>query len=263
MKKLISVVAVLLVLVAGGTYLLLGNLDSIAKRVIEHTGTQTMGSAVRVGSVSIDLRGGNATINNFRVANPQGFSNQDMMRFEQLHVDIDIRSLGSDVIRINRITTSEPYVLYELDGRRTNLDVVRERLARPPEEEPAEPEREIVLSIGEISVENISGRLQSDRLPRPVNVSLGSVHLENMEGTPAVIAQQIARPLVSQVYRNASAALVAATTELLEGELSERAEQAARELREEANERIREAGGSVEEAVEDLADRVRDIFRRN
>lgn len=257
MKKLISVVAVLLVLVAGGAYLLLGNLDSIAKRVIERTGTQTMGSAVRVGSVSIDLRGGNATINNFRVANPQGFSNQDMMRFEQLHVDIDIRSLGSDVIRINRITTTEPYVLYELEGSTANLDVVRERLARAPEEEPpAEPEREIVLSIGEIRVEDISGRLQSDRLPRPVNVSLGTVQLENMEGTPNVIAQQIARPLVSQLYRNASSALVAATTELLEGELTERAEQAARELREQAEERM-------DEAVEDLTDRVRDVFRRN
>jgi len=263
MKKLISVMFVLLVIVAGGAFLLLGNLDSIAKRVIERAGTETMGSAVRVGSVSIDLRGGTATINNLRVANPRGFSNQDMLRFEQLHADIDIRSLNSDIIRINRITTTEPYVLYELEGNRANLDVVRERLARPTADTPPDPDSEIVMSIGEIRVDNISGRLQADRLPRPVDVNLGSVHLENMEGTPGIIALQIARPLISQVYRNATVALVTVTTDLLEGGLSDRGERALRELSDEASERVRDVGSSVEDAVEDLTDRVRNIFRNN
>ncbi len=263
MKKLLSVIVVLLLLVAGGAWLLLDNLDSIAKRVIERNGTEVMGSRVRVGSVSIDLRNGTATLNNFRVANPDGFSNNDMMRFEQLHVDIQLSSLNTDVIRINQITSTSPFVLYEMEGNRANLDVVRERLAQRPAEPAPDPDQELVLSIGEIRVDDIAGQLRSDRLPRTVDVNLGSVHLENMEGTPEVIARQIARPLISQIYSNASVALVAATTELLEGELTERSERALRELQDSAADRVRDAGQSVEEAVDELADRVRNIFRGN
>ena len=261
MKRLMSVVLVLLVIVAGGAWLLLGNLDNIAKRVIEQAGTDAMGSRVRVGSVSIDLRNGTATLNNFRVANPDGFSNNDMMRFEQLHVDIQLSSLNSDMIRINSVTSTSPFVLYELEGNRANLDVVRERLAQRPAEPAPDPDREPVFSIGEIRIDDIAGQLRADRLPRPVDVNLGSVHLENMEGTPAVIARQIARPLISQIYSNASVALVAATTELLEGELTERSERALQELQDAAADRVRDAGQSVEEAVDELADRVRNIFR--
>ena len=268
MKKLLMSLLILVLIVGGVAWYLLDNLDSMARRTIESAGSAAMGTPVRVGSVSVDLMAGNATINNLTVANPPGFSNQDMIRFEQLHVDIELRSLNSDIIRINRVTSTDPYVLYEVEGDRANLDVIRERFPpADPDAEPVDPEREIVLSIGEIVIDGIQGSLQADRLPRDVNVNLGDIRLENLEGTPPVIARQVVRPLIDQLSNNAGRALVLATADLLAQELSERAAQELQELREQAEERL---GGldpelldAVEDTVRDLGDRLGDLLRRN
>jgi len=269
MKKLFVTLGIVVLLAAGGLTWLFLNLDSVARQVIETAGTRAMGTQVTVGTVDIDLVNGNAGISDFRVANPEGYSRQDMIRFDALSVDIELGSIGSEMIRINNVRSTNPYVLYELRGTRANLDVVRERLAsgEPADTEPPpEPAQELMLSIGEVAIEGIRGRLQAERLPRAVDVNLGSVILRDMEGTPTDLARQIARPLVTQVSRNAASALVSATTELLEGELSERAEQAARELREQADSRLEETRRQADEAVQDatgeLSDRLRDVFNR-
>lgn len=266
MKKLLAGLGVVLVLAGAAIGFVILNLDSLAQRVIQTAGTSTVGSEVSVGSVDIDLMNGNATLNDFRVANPEGFSDQDMMRFEELHVDIALGSLNSDMIRINSVSSRNPYVLYELQGNRANLDVVRERIAPPGEAEPPpEPAGEIELAIDELLIEGIQGRLQSDRLPRAVEVNLGDISLRGMEGTPTVIAAQVARPLFEQLSRSAASALVAATSEMLEGELSDQAEAAARDLREQANERLggagERAGNAVEDAADELENQIRDIFQ--
>lgn len=269
MKKLFIALG-LVVLLAGGalTWLFL-NLDSLAKQVIESAGTRAMGTEVTVGSVEIDLVNGNAGLTDFRVANPEGFSNQDMMRFDALSVDIALGSIGSEMIRINNVRSTNPYVLYELQGSRANLDVVRERLASgepAPTEPPPEAAQQLMLSVGEVTIAGIQGRLQADRLPRAVDVNLGTIVLRDMEGTPTEIARQVARPLVAQVSANAASALVNATAELLEGELGERAEQAAQELRDQARSRLQEtqqqADETVQDAAGDLSDQLRNVFNR-
>ncbi|MEX1197881.1 MAG: hypothetical protein WEB57_08490 [Pseudohongiellaceae bacterium] len=269
MKKLFIAIGLVLLLAGAGVTWLLLNLDSLAKQVIETAGTRAMGTEVSVGTVDIDLMNGNAGIADFRVANPEGFSNEDMMRFDALTVDIALGSIGSEIIRINSVRSTNPYVLYELQGGRTNLDVVREHLAsgRPADTEPPpEAARELMLSIGEIAIEGIRGRLQADRLPRSVDVDLGTIVLRDMEGTPTDIARQIARPLLTQVSANAASALVNATGELLEGELTERAEQAAEELRNQARSRLQDTEQQVDdtmqETAEDLGNRLRDAFNR-
>lgn len=267
MKKLFIALGLIVVLVGAGLTVLFLNLDSLAKRVMESAGTRALGTEVTVGAVEIDLVNGNAGVTDFRVANPEGFSNGDMMRFDALAVDIALGSIGSEMIRINSVRSTNPYVLYELQDGRANVDVMRERLAsgQPDEAEP-EAAEQLLLSIGEIEIEDIQGRLQADRLPRAVDVNLGTIVLRNMEGTPTEIAAQIARPLITQISTNAASALLRATTEVLEGELTERAEQAAQELRDQASSRLQEtrqqADEALQEATGDLSERLRDAFNR-
>lgn len=222
MKKLFF----LLVVVAGIGFLLLGNVGGVAKRVIERAGTETMGTAVRVGSVSLDLADGSAVLTDFRVANPPGFSNQPLMRFDELRVALDVRSLNQEVVRVRRITSTNPVVHYELSDGRANLDVVLEHLARQQPAEPVPDEDVLLLGIDEIFIEGIGGSLLSDQLPRQVNVTLGDVRLRDMQGTPEQIALQIARPLFDQVSSQIGSALVRAAADLLEEELTDRAGQA-------------------------------------
>ena len=76
----------MLVLIGGGVFLLFSNLDKIVETSIETAGTNTMGSQVEVGSVAMDLIGGTASIYDFSIANPAGFSNAEMVRSFNLTV---------------------------------------------------------------------------------------------------------------------------------------------------------------------------------
>lgn len=244
MKKLFLILSLLVVMVGAGAVYLLTNLDSIAKRAIESAGSNALGTAVRVESVSIDLIGGSATLSGFTVANPAGFSSQDMIKFDELRVAIDTRSLNADVIRINSIASVNPYVLFEMSGERSNFDAVRERF--PAQEPPAESVEGPVIAISEIRIDGIQGSLQADPLPRPVSVNLGNVAIPPVQGTPEELARQIARPLLTQLARNATAALGQVTAEALESELMNRADDAVEELR-----------SQTEEAARNLRERLR------
>lgn len=246
-NKVLIGIGILAVGVAGAVIYLGRNLNGIVENVIERQGSAAVGSAVTVDFVEINLGEGSATVGGFRVDNPPGFSDQEMLRFDELVVTLDLRSLRTDLPRITSITAINPFVHYEIRGGTSNLDTVMQRFAaeEPPPEAAGPGQR---LAIDAISIEGIQARLEADRLPRPVMVPLGDIHLANLEGTPEEISEQVMRPLIAQLSRNAAGALIAATTELLQEDLSAEAKQALRGLQGETRERL----GEVEDRVNDV-----------
>jgi len=248
MKKLFIGLLVIALLVGAGLFYLVSNLDSMVKQGIESNGTEALGTAVRVDSVSIDLTAGVATLSGFSIANPEGFSNQDMVRFDELRVAIDLSSLRSDVIRITSINTVNPYVLYELQGAQSNIDVIR---ARFPAQESA-PETEAgpqpVIGLDAVTISGIQASLQSNLLPTAVNVNLGDVELPAAEGTPPELAKQVARPLITQLARNAAVAFAS----LPASQLRDSAGQAVEALQEQ----LQQAEETARSAADELRNRL-------
>ena len=253
MKKLLFVVLALIALVTGGVVLLVNNLDGLVRRAIEVAGTSALGTEVNVGRVNLDLAGGSATLSDFSIANPEGFSNQDMIRFDELELTIDLASLNSDVVRISSVRSVNPFLHYEMQGTRSNVDALRERFpASPASSSSATTGTDPVIAINSIQIGGIQGRLQSDVLPQPVEVNLGDVQIPPVEGTPEQLARQIAVPLLTQLGRNASAAFTGAMSEQIESELRERGA----ELQEQAGERLQEAEEAARGAADDLRNRL-------
>lgn len=234
MKKILIGLVVVVVALGGVFYYLASNLDSILERVIESEGSSALGTEVQVDSVAVDLRGGTATINGFSVANPDGFSSEDMMRFDELHVALDLASLRSDVIRINTIRSTNPYVRFELQGTRSNIQAIRDRFP-PSSEPPAESTGPApVIALDDLTINGIQGTLQSDQLPRAVEVNFGNVQVTNVEGTPDVLAQQISRAVLAQLANNARAALERVASGAVEAEIRDRVNEATEDVREAA-----------------------------
>ncbi len=254
MKKLLYIVLALLVLVIGGVVLLVNNLDSLVRRAIEVAGTSALGTEVSVGRVNLDLAAGSATLADISIANPEGFSNEDMIRFDELQLAIDLASLNTDVVRITSVRSVNPFLLYEMQGTRSNIDALRERLsaATASSNTTAATGTDPVIAINSIQIGGIQGRLQSDVLPEAVDVSLGDVQIPPVQGTPEQLAQQIAMPLLTQLGRNASIAFTGAMSEQIESELRERGA----ELQEQAAERLQEAEEAARDAADDLRNRL-------
>lgn len=257
MKKVLIGLVVVVVALGGVFYYLASNLDSILKQVIETQGSSTLGTAVRVDSVAVDLRGGTATINGFSVANPEGFSDEDMMRFDELHVSLDLASIGSDVIRINTIRSTNPYMRFELQGTRSNIQAIRDRFPPASSEPPAEPSGPAqVLALDDLTINGIQGTLQSDQLPRAVDVNFGNIQVTDVEGTPDVLAQQIARSVMTQLARNARDALESVASGAIEAELQNRVDEATESVRNRVDEELQNADPEIQEAAEALRDRL-------
>ncbi len=254
MKKILTAIAAFLLVIAVVAVFLLNNLDAIVKSLIESVGSETAGTEVRLDSIAIDLRRGSAVIRGFRMANPSGFSERDMFGFAELSISLDLASLNTDMIGISDITARNTFANFERVNGRSNFDVINERLAssRPPA--PADRESPH-LRIDRLEIENVQASVSDSLLPGSLNLSLGNIVLSDMAGSPEQIAQQVLRPVMAQISRNATAAL---TTVLMEraGELEGRARDSFNSLQQELAPRL-------EEALENSRDGLRNLLRRN
>jgi hypothetical protein len=251
-KKVLIGLVVVLVLIGGGVFLLFSNLDKIVETSIETAGTNTLGSQVEVGSVAMDLIAGTASIYDFSIANPTGFSNAEMVSFDELTVSINLQNTNSENIHINSVVARSPHVLYESTDGNANMDVVSARFANEEGAESADA-NQIILVIDSILIEDIQGTLLSDKLPNPVEVSLGDVNLNNLEGTPEQLAEQIMGPVTSQVGAAAAQALVQQVTDLLGNA------DAINEQVQEARDRVQDVGDQAAEALESVGN----LFNRD
>ena len=262
MKKAILGVLVLgLVLIGGGVFYVINNLDALVKQVIETVGTDAVGSPVTVGGVSIDLRGGSATITNFAVANPRGFSGESMIGFDELSVALDLANISSELIAISSIVARNPRVHYETTEGGSNLETVAERFSSDESAAPASESESsnIQLQIGSILIEDIEAAMQTHLLPNTFEASLGDIRLQNLSGTPAEIAEAIMQPVISQLSRTAANSLLSMTADLLQEDLQaagqqvlDRAQDTLDDAADDVNEQLDEATESVREGLGNL-----------
>jgi hypothetical protein len=215
MKKLFIALAVIIVALVGGVYYVFTNLDAIVESAIESAGTRTLGTEVVVGSVSLDLLGGSATIHDFSIANPAGFSDAAMASFSELSVSIDIQNMSADNIHIFSVVSRSPHILYESLNGTTNIETISARLASEEDATTEPAGSQPTLQVDSVQIENIRGTLIDDRLPRAVDVSLGDITLNNLNGTPNELAGEIMAPVLRQIATAAARALVEATMNIV------------------------------------------------
>ena len=132
MKKiLLGVILLVVIALSAGLYYVFTNLDAIVEAAIEKYGSQTTQTAVRVDKVRITLADGAAAIYGLTVANPKGFDTPLAFSLGEISTRINIDSLTTDVIIIDKITIRAPEVFYEMDkDRRDNLTALNDNIAK-------------------------------------------------------------------------------------------------------------------------------------
>jgi len=204
LKKLLIFLFILIVIFAGIGYYILSNIDSIAKNIIEESGTKASGTDVRVESVRIELKEGKATINNLSVANPPGFSDNPAFRFSEVTAIIE---LTTGVVK--RIYTSQPEIHIEFKGDKSNFDILSRNIrttSRGSEKDKIEGPRKkapnkdsVQLRIDQIVVENARATIIRDDGTEPLKLTIERLHFSNLEGSPEQISQVMLGQFVAQV----------------------------------------------------------------
>jgi len=229
-KAIFFAAAGLLALIVGVGVYLYNSIDPIVKNAIEKYGSEITGTDVSVSSVDISLKSGRGTIRGIRVANPDGFSDDDAFELSEITVDIDVASLNKDPIVIQEVTIAEPVAKAILSARGdTNLGIIKRHVeayqagARGSStgEKGAGYEKRIRI----LRFRFEEGVLHGDATAlggKTIERALSPVRLENVGGnngsSPDAIAKEITRAFLNSATDAVKSELRGRATEKLEGE---------------------------------------------
>ena len=241
-KKILISVVFLLLLVGGGLFFYL---DSIVKSGIEVVGSSVLGTAVTVDSVSISPLSGQGSITGLRVENPEGFDSQYAFELDSVLVSIDVNSLLSDAAEIESITIMQPVITYETkittDNIRTLLNNLPEAEASSGEPGDDEPGQEIVIR----DFRMVGSQLNFVSSVVSAPITLADIEIRNIgaDGGSASVANAVRVVLQELVQSILSSDLPSLDL-----------------LKDSVEGRIQDGAQRVEEAVEDLGGRLRNIL---
>jgi len=143
MKKLMKIVAVLLVIAVAALVILYFSLGGIVRKAVEVAGTSALDTPVLVAGTKIDLFGQRVEVTGLQVRNPEGFKQPDALSLGRFEVAASVLSFLRDVIDVSELRVETLGLTVEQEGLRTNVGVLLKNLeGEPPAEAPPEKKEE-------------------------------------------------------------------------------------------------------------------------
>lgn len=261
MLKSKSIVVILLIAVVCAAAVMLMRDDmriSLAASVENH-GSRVLGTRVDVEDATIDWDAGAASVTNLEIANPGGFSDQNMISIASVSARGDL-----DGGVVEELVFEGIDALIEFRGARSNFEVVGERAAdnaggsaeadddgaapaetntgEDPDSGSTTPDTWRVETAG---FENIRVRVQADWTDEQVDYDAGRLSLEDLSGRPDDLTIRLIARFLGDVM---SAGAEQVDDSRLRESLAERASALQERMRQaeerSGNGRDRAAGGS-------------------
>ncbi len=141
MKKLVKILAgiviTLVVLLLVFVLTLPLTIGPIVKTAAAVGGPKVLGVPVSVGSVSLRPFAGTLTIAQVKIGNPKGYAEDNAFAVEKIDVVLNIRSLMSDTIIVNKVAIDAPAISFESREGRSNFDTLLAHAKKSSAEEKA------------------------------------------------------------------------------------------------------------------------------
>lgn len=197
MKKRYIVLGVVVAALAAAYYFT-PSLETVVKKVVHKYGSEITGTDVNLNGFKLALTSGEGKINQITVANPKGYASPYIFNLDEISVKVDIKSLTSDTIVIEKIAVNKPVITYEmLSLTQNNINEIQKNVAKntasaekeeqkdsvsKKEDKAAGPSKkviikELVVADGQIqAVANINGKANN------LNVNLPTIIMKNIGG---------------------------------------------------------------------------------
>lgn len=185
-KALITILVAILIVVVIVAVLVNRFGDRALKVGIETAATRILGVAVTVEEVSLSLFGGTLDLNGLVISNPVGYEHPNLLELGTAHVDVDVKSLLSNTVKIKDITLYGVTVVIEQKGFSNNLNTVLAAIQNGARQED-KPEQERApgkkLQIANLEISNVKVKVKL--LPIPgradtVEFSLAPIKMTNL-----------------------------------------------------------------------------------
>lgn len=130
MKKLLIALGVLVLLVVIAVVVIASQAGSLIRDGVEKYGPDITGTSVTLSGVDVSLLSGSASINNLVIGNPKGFKSSEAFRVGEVSLKLDLASLFSEQIRIEKILIDGAQLTYEQINKRSNIDALRRNVEK-------------------------------------------------------------------------------------------------------------------------------------
>ena len=210
MKKAITILLVLLLVVGGGVwYFVSFRMDSMIASQIESSASASLGTRVTVGTVSTDIKGGKLTISNVTIANPPGFRNENAFSLNDIEAAIDYSNYD-----IKHVVIDKPEIVIEELGGETNFSRMKAGIENQGSDAESEPaaggKEEPIIVIHHFRMNESRGSFESESLDMYSNLKIDAIELSNIKGTPSEVTEVISKKIINEIAREAAIELLKA-----------------------------------------------------
>jgi hypothetical protein len=238
MMKVIKVIAgiiiVLVIVVSGVLFFGLSKINSIVEEAIETVGSNTLQTAVNVAAVDIILLEGKGSVKGFTVANPKGFSSNNLISVGDIGLQIDVGSIAKDVKVIKEVYIDAIALRAEQKNMLdTNIQTLINNLnssagastTQTKGENQQSSDSEIRLMIESLRIGDSSIALETENFGgRTVNLP-GYVQKNIGDKNKGLTPEQISQVIMNSVLARAKQAVKKELEDLLKGELAAKAKE--------------------------------------
>ncbi|MFY0683154.1 MAG: hypothetical protein JXR20_01280 [Balneola sp.] len=194
--KVAGIIAAILI----GAILIVGmSIDGIVKSNIEESGSALLKTEVEVDDIDISLFGGVAEMDGFIVHNPEGFSNEAAILLKGIEIELDLQSLLSETVIVNKIHVQNPEIFFEQKQAKVNLRELSKNIDLDSEDE-----SEKALIIKQIVLEEGKVRVLSElEKEREINASIDRIELTNIGEAGSSTTQQALKEILEPIIKEA------------------------------------------------------------
>ena len=211
LKKIIKIVLVailVLILAVALVFKLYGN--ELIRSGIVSGSQKALQVGVQLESIDLKLVGGTVDLRNMVIDNPEGYKHPTFLKLGRAYVDLNVPSLMSDTIEMEKIQLDNIHLTIEQKGKTNNL---KEILNNLPKSEPAEPKPESKpqkegagknVRIKVLEINNIE--VKAKLLPIPcradtVTLQVKPIRMENIGSKNKVDSSELTARIIKAIAK--------------------------------------------------------------
>lgn len=191
-KKFLTIAGVVIVLLVVALSL---SLNTIVENSIEKYGSLFLDTRVEVGSSTLSVFSGRGELEDFSIANPEGYPDKKAVGVEHLELNVDLTTLFSNPVVIERIAITRPALRYDTGPQGNNFDALLKNLRKDSGGTGSGTGRkvvvdELVIRDGTVTLSVGGGELNTFALPpiRKTNLGQGDNGLSFAQTSAIVLA---------------------------------------------------------------------------
>lgn len=236
-------------------------LGTIIKTAVERGGPELTGTNVQLESASLSPLSGSGSLSGFVLGNPDGFSYPNAFTLGSIDMELDIKTLTSDVIVIKNLSIDAPKITYENGAAGDNFKALQQNIqnrlgAGEAEAEETEGAAKKVI-IEKFSLLDGDITVSHSQLSNDLNVPMPDLVLTDIgKATNGATMAEAGKQIFEQITKAATKAV--AESALLD-ELNNRVDELKDEAEQKIKDKISEELGDPEQ-LDEVKDKLKNLF---